>query len=80
MVQIVRSCSNLNYSVATKRQKMEETETERTESPVKDVVPNTIDTILNMEADIPHREEEVGGKTVNIGELEVDLLSLWVYG
>ena len=59
---------------------MEETETERTESPVKDGVPNTIDTILNMEADIPHREEEVGGKTVNIGELEVDLLSLWVYG
>lgn len=59
---------------------MKETETERTESPVKDVVPNTIDTILNMEADIPHREEEVGGKTVNIGELEVDLLSLWVYG
>ena len=59
---------------------MRETETERTESPVKDVVPNTIDTILNMEADIPHREEEVGGKTVNIGELEVDLLSLWVYG
>ena len=40
---------------------MEETETERTESPVKDGVPNTIDTILNMEADIPHREEEVGG-------------------
>ncbi len=79
-MQIVRCCSNLNYSVATKRQKMEETETERTESPVKDVVPNTIDTILNMEADIPHREEEVGGKTVNIGELEVDLLSLWVYG
>ena len=79
-MQIVRCCSNLNYSVATKQQKMEETETERTESPVKDVVPNTIDTILNMEADIPHREEEVGGKTVNIGELEVDLLSLWVYG
>lgn len=79
-MQTVRCCSNLNYSVANKRQKMEETETERTESPVKDVVPNTIDTILNMEADIPHREEEVGGKTVNIGELEVDLLSLWVYG
>lgn len=79
-MQIVRCCSNLNYSVANKRQKMRETETERTESPVKDVVPNTIDTILNMEADIPHREEEVGGKTVNIGELEVDLLSLWVYG
>lgn len=79
-MQIVRCCSNLNYSVANKRQKMKETETERTESPVKDVVPNTIDTILNMEADIPHREEEVGGKTVNIGELEVDLLSLWVYG
>ena len=77
---IVRCCSNLNYFVANKRQKMKETETERTESPVKDVVPNTIDTILNMEADIPHREEEVGGKTVNIGELEVDLLSLWVYG
>lgn len=79
-MQIVRCCSNLNYYVANKRQKMRETETERTESPVKDVVPNTIDTILNMEADIPHREEEVGGKTVNIGELEVDLLSLWVYG
>lgn len=79
-MQIVRCCSNLNYFVANKRQKMKETETERTESPVKDVVPNTIDTILNMEADIPHREEEVGGKTVNIGELEVDLLSLWVYG
>lgn len=79
-MQIVRCCSNLNYSVANKRQKMKEAETERTESPVKDVVPNTIDTILNMEADIPHREEEVGGKTVNIGELEVDLLSLWVYG
>lgn len=59
---------------------MKETETERTESPVKDVVPNTIDTILNMEADIPHREEEVGGKTVNIGELEVDLLWTWAYG
>lgn len=80
MVQIVRCCSNLNYSVANKRQKMEETEMERTESPVKDVVPNTIDTILNMEADIPHREEEVGGKTVNIGELEVDLLWCWIYG
>ena len=79
-MQIVRCCSNLNYFVANKRQKMKETETERTESPVKDVVPNTIDTILNMEADIPHREEEVGGKKVNIGELEVDLLSLWVYG
>ena len=79
-MQIVRCCSNLNYFVANKRQKMKETETERTESPVKDVVPNTIDTILNMEADIPHREDEVGGKTVNIGELEVDLLSLWVYG
>ena len=79
-MQIVRCCSNLNYSVANKRQKMKETETERTESPVKDVVPNTIDTILNMEADISHREEEVGGKTVNIGELEVDLLWTWAYG
>ncbi|KAK8813500.1 hypothetical protein WA556_000076, partial [Blastocystis sp. ATCC 50177/Nand II] len=63
-----------NSANTNKRQKMKETETERTESPVKDVVPNTIDTILNMEADIPHREEEVGGKTVNIGELE-DLIN-----
>ena len=75
-MQIVHSCSNLNYFIVDKRQKIDNAGHEHKESPGKDLVPNTIDSILNMEADLPRKEEDAGGKTVDIGELEVDLHAL----
>ena len=76
MLKRVCFSSNLNYGVVDKRQKRVDEGSEGETHSVSSTVPNTISTILHMEGEPFREDEEVNGKTVNIGELDV-VLRLW---